>query len=84
MAEYKGAASEAGRAALILKDREKKKQEFEMQKEKIRKVCVGGREQVGGICWVVVSCDAGVPGAFGVVCVCDVFVWVGVCAAVLM
>lgn len=49
MAEYKGAASEAGRAAQILKDRERKKLEFEAQKDKIRKVCVF---TIGRICYI--------------------------------
>ena len=36
MAVYKGAASEGGRAASLLKKRERSKQEFEHQKQKIR------------------------------------------------
>lgn len=38
MAEYKGKAHEGDRAARILKNMEKRKEEMEAQKEKIRKV----------------------------------------------
>lgn len=40
MAEYKGASSEADRAAQILKNMERAKQDIEAQKEKIRKVYI--------------------------------------------
>jgi hypothetical protein len=39
MAEYKGNSHEGDRAARILKKMEKRKEELEAQKEKIRKVC---------------------------------------------
>lgn len=39
MAQYKGAASEAGRAMQLMKKREKEREQLEQLKQKIAEVC---------------------------------------------
>lgn len=66
MAQYKGAASEAGRAMHLMKKREKQREQMEQMKQRIAEVGPGGSEharRTGSS--VAPGCGLGVVGAGG-------------------
>lgn len=55
MAQYKGAASEAGRAMQLMKKREKEREQLEQLKQKIAEVCQRFTRKISrlGLFWAV-------------------------------